>query len=90
VSSFFISAEKTATMKKGLPYMTLADKRLNGLVGLARAAGERARLPWRVAADLSGAVQTGAAREFWATCRRGAGGLQICCNIASAAVIFDL
>jgi hypothetical protein len=86
---FFMFAEKSATIKKRLPYMTLADECLRELEGLSRTADGQAQPRGHAAADLADAGQDEVAREFPGDLLAWRGGLQIYCNIVSAAVIFD-
>lgn len=77
MGGFFMSAEKSATIKKGLPHMTLADERVKELGSLSPNRGERALLRCRAAADL---IQTGQYEEAREAERAAAarGDLAIC------------
>src|ERR1044072_1411728 len=55
-------ASFSANMKKGLPYMTLADGRVRGLESLSPTAGMGALLHWRTTAVPADAGQNEAAR----------------------------
>ena len=73
MDGFFVPAGKPASIRKGLPHMTLADERLKELDNLSLTTDERAVIRCRVAADLIHAGQYEAARESLGGLWRGEG-----------------
>src|SRR5688572_21342274 len=69
----FVTAEFSATTRKVLPHMTLADERLKELGGLALGAADDALERCRAAADLIRRGQHKAAREVLGELWRGIG-----------------
>jgi tetratricopeptide (TPR) repeat protein len=70
---FFVLADRSASMKKGLPHMTLADEHLKELDNPSLTTDERALIRCRVAADLIHAGQYEQAGETLGELWRGTG-----------------